>query len=56
MTGFVAGKVMHSRCDKLAGGDYFGGLLPFTTVMVLTKEEVEDCFLWRLTDVDELNM
>jgi hypothetical protein len=38
MTGFVAGKVLHSENEKWKANDLFGATLPFTTYMIIAPE------------------
>eukprot|EP00013_Stygamoeba_regulata_P007077 CAMPEP_0177643142 /NCGR_PEP_ID=MMETSP0447-20121125/7998_1 /TAXON_ID=0 /ORGANISM="Stygamoeba regulata, Strain BSH-02190019" /LENGTH=351 /DNA_ID=CAMNT_0019145419 /DNA_START=49 /DNA_END=1104 /DNA_ORIENTATION=- len=51
MTGFIAGKVLQSNNDKWAVGDLFGASLPFSTVQVVTSEELSATTIWKLTGV-----
>jgi NADPH-dependent curcumin reductase CurA len=38
MTGFVAGKVLHSENEKWKVNDLFGATLPFSTYMIIAPE------------------
>lgn len=49
--GFVAGKVLQSKNDKWKEGDLFGGLLPFTTIQIVSASTLAHTPMWKLTDV-----
>lgn len=49
MSGFVSGKVLHSKTDKWSAGDLFGASLPYTTFQVLTAETLGKTLMWNLT-------
>jgi len=49
MTGFVSGKVLQSRHSGWIEGDLIGGSFPFSTVQIITKEQIEKTMAWKLT-------
>jgi len=49
VTGYVGGKVLESRTPKWEKGDLFGASLPFTTIQVVTEEELAKTVIWKLT-------
>jgi NADPH-dependent curcumin reductase CurA len=50
MTGFVSGKVIRSRNVGWSEGDLIGGSFPFSTVQVITTEQLEKTIVFKLTD------
>jgi NADPH-dependent curcumin reductase CurA len=57
MLGFVGGKVLASRNEKWREGDYFGAMLPYSTVQILTPQALASTVMWKLTGlIDESEM
>jgi len=57
--GFVAGKVLASSLDDWSPGDLFGASLPFSTYQTLTKEQIDQTVMWKLTgliSVEEISL
>lgn len=49
ISGFVAGKVVHSKSEKWNAGDLFGASLGFTTFQVLDAATLGKTLMWNLT-------
>ena len=56
MSGFVAGRVLASRRDGWAAGEYFGASLPFCTVQVVGEEAFQDLAPWKLDGLSEAHI
>ncbi|KAG5180396.1 hypothetical protein JKP88DRAFT_200347 [Tribonema minus] len=50
MSGFIAGKVLESKNAAWKAGDLFGASLPFTTVQVVTADQLSKTVSWKLSE------
>lgn len=48
MTGFVAGKVLHSKNSNWKEGDFFGAKLPFSTFQIIPAVRFDHILMWKL--------
>eukprot|EP01034_Spumella_vulgaris_P039507 gene39507-48816_t len=54
MKGFIAGKVLASKNPKWQKDDLIGGSLPFSTVQIVSQEQLASTVTWKLTGlIDE---
>jgi NADPH:quinone reductase len=49
MSGFVSGIVVASKNPNWVEGDLFGASLPYTTIQVVTADQMAKTLMWKLT-------